>query len=317
MGKFLTIGEPLYGIASLEEDVSLEHVKLFKRYLAGAEINCAKGMARLGFEVGYISRLGNDIFARYVEQELSEENISTDYISYSETENTAFQLKSKVSKGNPRFGYLRKKSAGSNFKLEFLDKIDYTDVTLIHLTGVFVSLSQNNYNSARYLMKTGRQHGSLITFDPNLRPQLWENEEKMIYNINRLASDSDIVLPGLKEGQILTGEETAEGVADFYLYQGVDTVIVKLGPEGAYIKNKNVNGKIPGFIVDDVIDTVGAGDGFAVGVLSGIMKQTDWITSAIRGAAIGALAVTVPGDNEGYPTEEILESFIANNERYE
>lgn len=315
MGKFLTIGEPLYGMASLEDDVSLENAQKFKRYLAGAEVNCAKGMSRLKFDTDYVSRLGNDVFSKYIVQELAKDNISTKYVSYSDTENTAFQLKSKVTKGDPVFGYLRKNSAGANFKMECLDDIDYTDVSLIHVTGVFSSVSQNSYNCVNYLMKIGKLHKSLISFDPNLRPQLWESKEKMIKSINRLAFNSDIFLPGLKEGQILTGLTTPKEIADFYLSEGVGTVVIKLGPQGAYVKNKDLSSTIPGFKVDHVVDTVGAGDGFAVGVLSGIMKGLEWKDIVTRGTAIGALAVTVSGDSEGYPTEEELQAFIKNTER--
>lgn len=317
MAEFLTIGEPLYGMASLEEDVELSEVSEFRRYLAGAEVNVAIGMSRLGVDVSYTTQLGNDVFSKYIIKELNKNKIGTESVFITEDYNTAFQLKSKVSTGDPIFGYLRKNSAGTQYNQENLDDIDYSEMKIIHATGLFPALSQMNYNSVSYLMKIARLKGSLLTFDPNLRPQLWKSEKEMVKKLNRLAFNADIVMPGLKEGQILTGETSPEKIADFYLEKGVKTVIIKLGPEGAFFKNNEESHVIPGFKIAKVVDTVGAGDGFAVGVLSGLIRGYDLKDCVERGVAIGALAVTVMGDSDGYPDEETLQEFIKNGKRWE
>ena len=67
-----------------------------------------------------------------------------------------------------------------------------------------------------------------ISFDPNLRPQLWKDEKEMVRTLNSLAQEADLVLPGLSEGKILTKRDTPEGIAEFYHERGVDSVIVKL-----------------------------------------------------------------------------------------
>lgn len=321
MIEFLTIGEPLYGMRSLDVDVDLEHAVNFKRYIAGAEYGISVGMSRLGFEVGYITRLGKDVFSKYIIQELERNNISTDFVSYSDDRNTAFQLKSNVSKGDPVFGYLRKQSAGAYLPTEVIDAIDFSTIKHIHITGLFAALSDENYESLNRLIKIARDNDISITFDPNLRPQLWKSEEIMRERINALAVQADIVLPGLSEGKILTNKETPDEIANFYLNQGVKGVITKLGPEGAHIRSKDEDGNIvsdfiPGFVVD-VVDTVGAGDGFAIGVMSGMLKNLSIKDSVERAVAIGALAVTKTGDSEGYPTEEALQEFIKNGERYD
>lgn len=320
MIEFLTIGEPLYGMRSLDVDVDLEHVVNFERYIAGAEYGISVGMSRLGFDVGYITRLGKDVFSKYIIQELERNNISTDFVSYSDDRNTAFQLKSNVSDGDPVFGYLRKQSAGAYMPTEAIDDIDFSTIKHVHITGLFAALSDQNFESLNRLIKVAREHDISITFDPNLRPQLWESEEIMRERINALAIQADVVLPGLGEGKILTNKDTPDEVADFYLNQGVKTVITKLGPEGAHIRTKDDEGNavsevIPGFVVD-VVDTVGAGDGFAIGAMSGMLKGLSVQKSVERAVAIGALAVTKTGDSEGYPTEEELQDFIKNGKRY-
>ena len=66
-------------------------------------------------------------------------------------------------------------------------------------------------------------------------------------------------------------------------------------------------------MVEHVVDTVGAGDGFAVGTISALLEGKSLKEAAHRGAAIGALAIMVAGDNEGLPTRDKLESFMDNN----
>ena len=151
-----------------------------------------------------------------------------------------------------------------------------------------------------------RAAGRTISFDPNLRPTLWASPERMREVLNELALRADWVLPGIGEGLMLTGAETPEGIARFYRDRGVSTVVVKLGAEGAYFDSDDRRGRVAGFPVTKVVDTVGAGDGFAVGVISGMLEGCDLETAVRRGAWIGARAVQVLGDTEGLPTRAQL-----------
>ena len=132
----------------------------------------------------------------------------------------------------------------------------------------------------------------------------------MIESLNFLAFQSDIVLPGIEEGKILTGFEEKEKIADFYLQHGVKEVIIKMGGEGAYYKTSEKEGVVEGFSVKEIVDTVGAGDGFAVGVISGRLEQLPIEEYVNRGNCIGALQIQVEGDNEGLPNRERLQNAL-------
>jgi 2-dehydro-3-deoxygluconokinase len=125
--------------------------------------------------------------------------------------------------------------------------------------------------------------------------------------INDLATRADWVLPGLEEGRFLTGKQSAEDIARFYRERGAKLVVVKLGSEGAYFDHEGGSGHVPGFPVSEVVDTVGAGDGFAVGVISALLEGHSAPQAVRRGAWIGARAVQVLGDSEGLPTRAELE----------
>ena len=151
-----------------------------------------------------------------------------------------------------------------------------------------------------------RQAGRGISFDPNLRPRLWPSQQVMIETMNQLAAMADLVLPGLAEGQLLTGRHDADGIADFYLERGSRQVVVKLGAEGAYFADQHNRGMVPGFQVPQVVDTVGAGDGFAVGVISALLEGASLQDAALRANAIGARVVQFPGDCDGLPDQAQL-----------
>ena len=99
-------------------------------------------------------------------------------------------------------------------------------------------------------------------------------------------------------------------IASFYLEKGVKLVIIKLGDHGAYFKSATEEGIVAPFKVEEVIDTVGAGDGFAVGVISGLLMNCSIHDAVQRGNAIGSLAVQSPGDNDGYPTNSQLVQYM-------
>ena len=151
-----------------------------------------------------------------------------------------------------------------------------------------------------------RAAGRSVSFDPNLRPTLWATPELMRESINDLATRADWVLPGMDEGRFLTGETTPQGVARFYRQRGAKLVVVKLGSEGAYFEDASGSGHVAGFPVAEVVDTVGAGDGFAVGVISALLDGLSVPEAVKRGAWIGARAVQVLGDSEGLPTRAEL-----------
>lgn len=313
MSEVITIGEPLALFAAEgigEIDKEIKDVDHFKRFLAGAEVNVCVGLSRLGHSSEYITRLGEDPFGMFIKESLDKENIGTKYIKHTNKFFTGFQLKSKVSSGDPKIFYFRRNSAAANFDVDDLKDLDLNGVKHIHLTGIFAALSLSSREASCKLIELAKENNIRITFDPNLRAQLWNSKEEMINTINDIAFKSDVVMPGVSEGLILTGSDKPEEIADFYLNRGAKVVIVKLGTKGAFVKSKDEMHTVSGFKVEKVVDTVGAGDGFAVGVISGMLEGLSLEATVRRGNAIGAMAVMAPGDNDGYPTRERLETFL-------
>ncbi|HHE5698976.1 TPA: sugar kinase [Citrobacter amalonaticus] len=303
----ITIGEAMAMFVATQTG-DLAEVEPFIKRVAGAELNVATGLARLGMKVGWVSRVGNDSFGRFVLNSLKKEGIDAQGVTLDERYATGFQLKSKVENGtDPIVEYFRKGSAASHLSVADYNEAYFSAARHLHLSGVAAALSASAYELLAHTARTMKAQGKTLSFDPNLRPVLWKSEAEMIEKLNRLAFQADWVLPGLKEGMILTGQQTPEGIADFYLRHGVKAVVLKTGADGAWYKTADgEKGSVAPVKVDNVVDTVGAGDGFAVGVISALLEGRTLHQAVTRGNKIGALAIQVQGDSEGLPKRETL-----------
>lgn len=310
----LLAGEPM-GLLIAQSEGSLDSVAGFTLAVAGAEFNVATGTARLGHFVSYLTKLGNDPFGTRITNTLTANKIDSSNVLTSDTNTTGFMLKSKVSKGDPEIFYFRKGSAASTLDASDVEKIDFSKFDYVHLTGIFPALTDSTRAAMMDLIKKAKELGLFISFDPNLRPQLWPSQEVMVKTLNELASYADLVLPGCGEGKILCGSEDPSKINDFYRSLGARMVVTKLGPDGALVREGDNEYKVPGFIIDKVVDTVGAGDGFACGVITGLMEGLSLEKAVERGAAIGAIQCTFAGDNEGLPTQEQLKEFMQSHKR--
>jgi dehydrogluconokinase len=291
-----------------DEYGDLVKVQRFHKRIAGADSNVAIGLARLGLRVAWLSRVGADAFGRFVVQALTAEGVDCRFVRTDRQRPTGFQLKSLEADGrDPAVEYFRRGSAASALSVQDLDP-SLLRARHLHATGIPPALSVDTRELSRHLMAHMREHGHSLSFDPNLRPSLWASEAQMIEAVNELACLAHWVLPGLAEGRLLTGREHPRDIAAWYLDRGVEAVAIKLGPEGAYYRTAQDEGTVPGFTVPKVVDTVGAGDGFAVGVVSALLEGQGFAQAVRRGNWIGSLAVQSPGDMEGLPQRAQLDA---------
>ena len=302
----------LFGEAMLllvaDQPGPLENAAVFHKRTAGAETNVAIGLARLGLKVGWASRLGADSMGRALLAAMEREGIDCSHVRSDPAQRTGMMFKGRTADGSdPPVEYHRQGSAASHMTPADIDQAWLRSARHLHTTGVFAAISANCLQAQTKAMEVMRTAGRSVSFDTNLRPTLWPSPAAMRDTINDLAARADWVLPGIEEGAILTGETTAEGVARFYRARGAKLVVVKLGPAGAYYDSDSAGtGRVAGFPVEKVVDTVGAGDGFAAGVLSALLEGRSVPDAVRRGAWIGARAVQVRGDTEGLPTRDAL-----------
>lgn len=314
MAEVILLGEPMAMLVATTVG-ALEDVVSFTRALAGTEVNVCIGLTRLGHAATYITKLSTDPFGKYIYRALEKENIGREFITFDDEHQSGMVMKDKVETGDPTLQYYRKNSAAANITPADVEHVTFEGVKQVHITGIMPAISESAKAATYRLIQKAKKNGVYMSFDPNLRYQLWKDKEIMVRTINDLASHANMVLPGISEGKALTGSDDPDRIADFYQNMGVETVIVKLGSRGAYIREGKESLTVPGYRVEHVVDTVGAGDGFAVGVISGRLEGLSVRDAVDRGNAIGALQVMEIGDNEGLPTPEKLKKFMRENKK--
>lgn len=288
----------------------LAAVRDFQRATAGAELNVAVGLARLRWRVAYLSAVGDDSLGRHLLDFIAAQGIDPRHVRIDAASPTGFMLKALADDGaDPQVEYYRGGSAASRLSVADLPD-DWPGARLLHLTGILPALSGSCRELTLAMARQARAAGRTVTFDPNLRPRLWASQETMIAAVNEVAALADVVLPGLAEGRLLTGRAAPQDIAEFYLARGARLVIVKLGADGAYYATAAESGIAAAVPVRRIVDTVGAGDGFAVGVISALLEDLPPAAAAARGNAIGARVVGFRGDCDGLPTRAQLDDMV-------
>jgi 2-dehydro-3-deoxygluconokinase len=307
MPELITLGETLI-LFSPESDGPLRYVERFQRRAAGAESNVAIGVARLGHTAGWISRLGDDEFGRYILTSLRGEGVDVSQVRLDLEHPTAVMFRERGLMGRVNVIYYRRGSAASHLAPGDLDPAYFRGARLLHLTGITPALSANCRAAVYHAIELARDHGLIVSFDPNLRLKLWPlTEARQV--LRDLSGRADLVFVGLEEGETLFECQGEEALATAILNAGAKVAVIKLGKRGAYLRTAQESLQIPAHPVPRVVDPVGAGDGFDAGFLAGWLKGWGWQECLRLGALVGALAVTVPGDVEGYPDMAQVQAY--------
>ncbi|WP_373232278.1 sugar kinase [Cohnella sp.] len=306
----VTIGESMVLLQPMNEG-PLAYAPMFTRSIAGAESNVSIGLSRLGFKVRWISRLGADPFGDVILSTLAGEGIDVSQAVRDTQYPTAVYFKEFKGYGDPNVYYYRKGSAVSQLTPAHVESSWLQGAKHLHVTGITPALGPETADTIRELMVQARKNGMTISFDPNLRRKLWSEEEAR-ETLLSLIPLCDIFLPGIEEAEFLVGERTEDQYGAHFLELGAKAVILKLGEHGSigYAGNRAV--KARPYPVTRIIDTVGAGDAFAAGFLSGFLENGDLeqgdnlLRALTRANFMGSLATQYKGDWEGLPKRDEL-----------
>lgn len=298
----ITIGDAMIAMCPQEKGPII-FCDTFKRKLGGAELNVAMGCARLGLKSGWISRLGNDDFGKHILKTARGEGIDTSEVQLVDGYPTSVYFREVLADGSSRSFYYREKSPTSTMKCEDLNEEYFKSAKVLHITGVFPSITNNNQEIILEAVKLAKKNNLTVSFDPNIRLKMWTKEQAKEY-IEKLLPDVDILLIGDEEIEILLGDVTIEDAIKTFHGYGIGKVVVKKGAKGALGSDGENIYEVDAIKPKALVDTVGAGDGFAAGFLNALIKG-ETLEGCVRYAnAVGSLVVGVEGDNEGLPYHE-------------
>ncbi len=302
----LTFGEALVGYGTVEDNLRVG--TRFTRFPGGAELNVAVGLTRLGTRATWASVLGDDPHGDYLVDAVADLGVGLAVRRAAGP--TALMFKAGGRDSDPEVLQVRAATAFAEHAGSVLTDglMSFVGVSHLHLTGIVLGISPESRSAALALLDAARSHGATVSFDPNLRLNLWPDHDEMRAIVNAVAGQATVVFPALGEGSLLTGRGGTSGDRGFYLEAGAERVVVKLGADGAQAWGGGQTVRSRPYRVNPV-DTVGAGDGFAAGYLDAFVADRDPQDCIDQAAAVGALATTRRGDLTAMPTRAELDLF--------
>lgn len=287
----------------------LRFVNTFERKVGGAELNVAIGCSRLGLKTGWISRLGSDEFGRYIRNYVRGEGIDVSQVELIEGFPTSIYFKEIFGPDRINSYYYRDNSPTNSFTVEDINEDYVRHAKVVHISGVFAAINNTNKDVVLQLLKLAKKHDVLVTFDPNIRLKLWNAEQARECLVTFLPY-VDVLLTGEDEAELLLGTSDLTELIDCVKQYGITHIILKKGAQGAigYKDNQIINS--PAIVSANIVDTIGAGDAFAVGYIYSLINNWSLEKSLHFANVVASYVIGVPGDNEGLPYKEEIEIFL-------
>lgn len=306
MNDVLTIGDAMITFNPCSKG-PLRFVHSFERKVGGAELNVAIGCARLGLKTGWISRLGNDEFGRYILNFVRGEGIDVSEVKLVNGYPTSLNFKEILEDGSGRTFYYRANSPTTTLTPESLNEEYIQNAKLLHITGVFLAINkEKNVEVIKRAISIAKKSGVLISLDPNIRLKLWSKEEAKD-TLSMFLPYVDILLTGSEEAEILLGVSNPKEIIEQCKSYGISYVAIKQGEKGSIGYYNGQYMEAPPVKPRKVVDTVGAGDGFDAGFIYGVLHGWPLERTLQIANTIGSMVVSVSGDNEGLPyLEDVL-----------
>lgn len=292
----------------------IERAASLAKGFGGAESNVAIGLARLGHSVGWFGKLGADPLGDFILKSIRGEGVDVSRAIQSADGPTGLMLRETV-RGRSSVYYYRKGSAMSRMTPAELDPAYIAGAKWLHVTGITPALGVSCRQTAAEAVRIAKENGVKVCFDPNLRLKLWSVEEAR-EALLPLAEQADYFLPGLDELKLLLDTDDLGEILAYL--KGLRAVTVLKGVSG---ENWLIDGgdvvKVPFVKAERVVDTVGAGDAFCAGFLSGVMSGEPLADAVRLGNLLGALAVQTEGDWEGLPTRDEVDEALGRRAHVE
>jgi 2-dehydro-3-deoxygluconokinase len=243
----------------------------------GDTSNFCIAAARQGARTGFVSAVGDDHFGRLLLDLWRRERVDTSTVRVDADAPTGVYFVSHGANGH-QFDYLRAGSAASRYAPHDLPLDGIAAAKVVHLSGISLAISVSACDAALAAIEHARAHGVRVSFDTNLRLQLWPLPRARAVMLEAIRQ-TDICLPSWDDVTALTGLTGRDEIVDFLLAHGPCVVALKLGKEGAYVATPDARRVVPGRAVN-AVDATGAGDCFGGAFIARIVAGDDAFAAA-------------------------------------
>lgn len=311
MPSIVTIGEILVEVMAAEVGQTFLEPGLWQApYPSGAPAIFISQAARFGAGAGMVGCVGDDDFGRLNLNRLRADGVDVSAVKVTDKLPTGCAFVTYRKDGGRSFIYHIPNAAAGLVTPDQIREEWLADCRYLHVMGSSFSIPgvfQSVEKSARIV----KGNGGRISFDPNIRPELMSRDGAMRDQIRMIYDMTDLLLPGLDELPLLTGESDLDKSLDkVFAETRIGAVAVKMAARGCLYADRRERFKVDAFPVKEV-DPTGAGDCFGGALVAGLDLGYPVREAVTLAAAAGALAVTKKGPMEGATHLAELKAFVA------
>ena len=307
MYDVVALGELLIDFTTIRADS--DGYPTMAAHPGGAPANFLAAIAKFGGKAAMLGKVGTDTFGKLLTSTLREVGIETKGIVASDDFFTTLAFVTLDANGDREFAFARKPGADTQLRFDELE-LSLLDETRVFHFGTLSLTGEPSRTTTYRAVEYAREHGKLITFDPNLRKPLWreldEAKQQMLWGL----AHADVVKISDEEVEFLFGLGVQEGTQYILEHFPVKLVFVTCGPDGCWFQNKNASGHVDSLKNIQVVDTTGAGDIFGGSAVWKLL-QTGKAPEALDEAALreivsfactaAGLSTTKPGGISSVP----------------
>ncbi|PWC19670.1 carbohydrate kinase family protein [Brenneria corticis] len=294
---------PLQPVSKNIFDVDSYPLERIAMTTGGDAINEAIIISRLGHKTALNSRIGDDAAGNFILDCCRKERIDIQSVKQDDAIDTSINVGLVTPDGERTFVTNRN---GSLWKLNIAD-VDFSrfeQVKLLSLASIFNSPLLDGQALVNIFTKA--KENNLIICADMIKPRLNES----LADIREALGYVDYLFPNYDEAKLLTGQTDLDGIADCFLACGVKTVVIKTGKRGCFIKNDDGGFVVPAVPGITAIDTIGAGDNFVSGFITGILEGKALRDCALFANATAAISVLGVGATAGVKNRNFVEQLL-------
>ena len=267
----ICIGEALIDFFAVKTGCNLRNVTEFKRIAGGAPANVAVGAARLGAEAAFIGRVGLDEFGFYLRDILRDNNVNIEMMQFDKDTRTGLAFISLPTPTSRGFLFYRNPSADMLLDWKEFNYKLIEETKIFHFGSISL-IEQKSRKSTIKAVEAAKKGKAIISYDPNLRIELWQDVKSAEKIIKEAMPLADIIKLNDVELEFITGNSDIKTGAKSLLQYGAKLCLVTLGEKGSFYCSKFFSGFVPTFNVK-TIDSTGCGDSFVSSFLSYLIGE--------------------------------------------
>ncbi|ABS05522.1 PfkB domain protein [Kineococcus radiotolerans SRS30216 = ATCC BAA-149] len=309
----VTMGRVGVDLYPLQDDVGLEDVETFGKYLGGSATNVAVAAARHGRATAVVTRTGNDAFGRFVHRALAGFGVSDRFVSGVEGLNTPLAFCEIYPPDHfPLLFYRQPTAPDLQIRAEELDLDAIRDAGVFWTT--VTGLSEEPSRGAHHAAWAARARKPLTVLDLDYRPMFWASPQEATEQVRRALPHVTVAVGNREECEVAVGETEPRRAAEALLAAGVEVAIVKQGPKGVLGATRNPDGgtafvEVPPTPVA-VVNGLGAGDGFGGALCHGLLAGWDLERTLRFANAAGAIVATRRECSTAMPFTSEVEALL-------